>query len=895
MCDKRSAAFVFASFVAGLICAAWLHVPTLLDPIPEPYFGLEFDAAVQPPAVPRRASPARPPQRLAFGPAAAPITTRIESQALPMSGADQPGVVEHAAATAAQPELEPAAPQGVQPEAETGAAAAVAPPEEAARRRVPTDALKALVDRVRQARAPDATPELQPVEAVPAPTAMPPPAPVPERVPADAPALDPPAAADDESSGDAPAPRPAGRRFGLLMDRRGNQQPPTAGETKPDKPLFGGRLLDRVRGDGGRGLGIAARPAVESAAEQPAASKQPPAGRWPQPVRLFEQLEHLAHLARAGGEPAAGVGAWAADTVRCLHEVCAESAADTPDPNRLAPLLAASRAGGVAAETAPTTELATLSRRAALAVGRRAATWQAAAGVWAELAASAGAPAGADLGPSLVAGQRNAEVVALLQALERYESTQGAADAHAVRAVLAPLVAGPLQAAPALVQAVTDHYLAPNLRIAIHRDFVARVVPDKTVTSGRMEDFILGRPVRGTNTVEQSLAVAFVPGKGEIRCELQVSGAVSSRTVTDGGIADIHAQGTANFTVRKPIIVSSRGLSFGTALGAASNSARLAGIDTPFDAVPLMGGMMHKAVVSRYEESRTEAAREVNEKIIVRACRQVDREAEPKFKEMAERLRERLWMPMVDLGLEPTPVQLETSESLATVRLRLAGAGQLAAHTPRARVPEAAILSVQVHESTLNNGCQRLELADRRMTVEELLRTVCQRLGLPPHVPPDLPEGVEIGFAADEPLRVECRDGLVRLRLAIDTLQSGRRAWHDIVAQVAYRPVSAGMQVRLERDGKVKLSGPGQRGQLEIGLRAIFGKIFPAERPVDLLPATLVAHPRLADLESIQASASDGWFSLALAPRVESPAIAPAPPPAAPRRQAIGFPRPRRR
>jgi len=107
MCDKRSAAFVFASFVAGLICAAWLHVPTLLDPIPEPYFGLEFDAAVQPPAVPRRASPARPPQRLAFGPAAAPITTRIESQALPMSGADQPGVVEHAAATAAQPELEP--------------------------------------------------------------------------------------------------------------------------------------------------------------------------------------------------------------------------------------------------------------------------------------------------------------------------------------------------------------------------------------------------------------------------------------------------------------------------------------------------------------------------------------------------------------------------------------------------------------------------------------------------------------------------------------------------------------------------------------------------------------------------------------------------------------------
>ena len=48
----------------------------------------------------------------------------------------------------------------------------------------------------------------------------------------------------------------------------------------------------------------------------------------------------------------------------------------------------------------------------------------------------------------------------------------------------------------------------------------------------------------------------------------------------------------------------------------------------------------------------------------------------------------------------------------------------------------------------------------------------------------------EVAFAADEPLRIECRDGLVRLRVALGTLQSGCRAWHDIVAHVAYRPVT---------------------------------------------------------------------------------------------------------
>lgn len=889
MCDKRSAAFVFASFIAGLICTAWVHGPTLLEPVPEPYFGLDFDTVELPPSAPRPAAATRPPERLAFGPAAAPIAVRIEAQALPTSGDDQPGGVEQAAPTAAPGRAAVVPPTEFRPApaGENEAAADAAP--EAARRGVPTDALKALVDRVRQARAVAPSSPPIPQEPVPAPTAKPPPPPVPEAAPAELPPVDQPAAAADVGRGESPAPRPAGRRFGLLLDRRGDQHPEGDGDERHERPLFGGRLLERVRSE--TGLGSAARGSGVGS-DRPAGA-EPPGVRWPQPQRLFEQLEQLERLARAGGEPAAVVAGWAGDTARSLRVVADTAGPGTVTPDSFAPLLAASHAGMTAAEAAPTLELATLSRRAAIAVGRRAAAWQAAAGVCGEFLAGVAHP-GTDVGPSLEAGQKVAEVVGLLQALERYEMTQAAADAGAVQAVLRPLAAMPLRTGPALVQAVTDHYLAPNVRVAIHRDFVARVLPEKTVTSGRMEDFVLGRAVRGTNTVEQTLGVGFIPSRSEIRCELQVSGAVSSRTVTDGGIADIHSQGTANFVVRKPVVVSARGMAFGTALGSASNTARLAGIDTPFDGVPFMGGMMHKAVVSRYEESRNEAAREVNEKIIVRACRQVDQEAEPKLKEMAERLREKVWMPMVELGLEPTPVQLETTEALATVRLRLAAPGQLAAHTPRSRVPEAAILSLQVHESTLNNGCERLDLAGRRMSVEELLRTVCVRLGLTPHLPPDLPEGVEVAFADVEPMRVECRDGLVRLRLALDTLQSGRRAWHDIVAQVAYRPVSAGMQVRLEREGKVKLSGTGQRGQLEIALRTIFGKIFPAERPVDLLPATLVGNPRLADVEAIQAAATDGWFSLALAPRVESPAVAPQPP-APPRRQAIGIPRPRRR
>ncbi|MFM8292443.1 MAG: hypothetical protein ACKOC4_12200, partial [Planctomycetia bacterium] len=276
---------------------------------------------------------------------------------------------------------------------------------------------------------------------------------------------------------------------------------------------------------------------------------------------------------------------------------------------------------------------------------------------------------------------------------------------------------------------------------------------------------------------------------------------------------------------------------------------------------PLMGSIVQRIVRNQHDESKQQATREVNEKIIARACREVDQQAEPKFTEMAERMRERIWNPMVLLGLEPTPVALESTATLATVRLRLAAATQLAAHTPRPRAPAESLLGVQVHESTLNNGCERMELAGRRFALEELIRTVCLRIGIEPRIPDDLPEGVSVAFAATQPVRLEFRDGLVRLKLAIDAIESGRRSWYDVVAEVAYQPTSSGPQIFLERAGQVHLA---DRKGLEIPLRTIFAKIFPKERPITLLPAAVVKNPRLADLRAVQLVSTDGWFALAL-------------------------------
>jgi hypothetical protein len=166
----------------------------------------------------------------------------------------------------------------------------------------------------------------------------------------------------------------------------------------------------------------------------------------------------------------------------------------------------------------------------------------------------------------------------------------------------------------------------------------------------------------------------------------------------------------------------------------------------------------------------------------------------------------------------------------------------------------------------VNNACGRLGLAGRKLGLAEVTRHVCEQLGLPPTIPDELPPGVEVTFAAADPVRVECRDGLVHVHIALDALESGRRNnWYDIVAHVAYRPTTAGLQVRLEREGPVQLSGPGQKGRMEFALRTIFGKMFPKERPVTLVPEKLVANPRFAGVQAVQAVTADGWLAIALA------------------------------
>ncbi len=875
--------------MAGLLCAAAVSAAIQGDGVDRPFFGLEDPAsneAVVSAPPPAAAAPARsahqpvaekpavgdlarlaealattPPERLALEGAAAPQAAFLVAQAVPRPQAPLTPAIAAASAPAQPvvPDL-PAEPVAADPGYVTVEGEAAPPPA--------SEPLKALVARMHRRQPADqqpATPQAaagrqqdvaaQPAAAAPLPGAE---------------WTDP----DSVNWADAPDRQPSAADGGRLRDRlvdRLNGQP-----SHREGPLGNGRLLERLWSER-RGLRAEADETAPSEAVAPLDDPSTSTRQWPRPEKLHEQLDRLDAAAARG--TAGDVAAWCRTARGQLDAVLAASGPHDADaPALLLALSDAVAQGMAAADRTADPVVATDTRRAALAVARRVAVWRSAAAVAAEAGAPARPPGGGDMGDLLAGTAAARDTMRLLAALEAFESAPRGATAGAVRDSLAAVSAAPAAAARGVARAVQDHYLAPNVRVAVHQEFVSRLLPESTVTTGPLQDFVLGRKVRGTRTVEQSTEVRFVPDTSSIRMELLINGEVASRTVTEAGPVAIHSRGAASFVVRKPIALSASGLAFSAAVGTASNESQLANIETSFDGVPIMGSLVRTIARSQHDESRAEATREVNGRIISRACREVDSQAEPRFAEMAERVRERIWEPLVGLGLEPTPAALETTATQATVRLRLAGDGQLAAHTPRPRAPDEALLSLQVHDSSVNNATDRLGLAGHTMSLEALITLICERLGIPPRIPDDLPEGVSITFAAEAPLHVECRDGLVHLRVALDALESGRRNWYDIVARVAYRPSGSGAQVVLEREGPVQLGGPGHQGRMEIALRTVFGKVFAKDRPVKILPDTIAMHPRLTDARAVQATCAEGWFALALATTAQAEAVVTPPP-----------------
>lgn len=456
----------------------------------------------------------------------------------------------------------------------------------------------------------------------------------------------------------------------------------------------------------------------------------------------------------------------------------------------------------------------------------------------------------------------------VLNAVEDYERQDLTAESTAVADLYQQIRWSPDKRLAELGDTINNYYRNANVRVALSAELVNRFLPKEARQAEYVMDNIQGAHVEGNSEASTRLRLVLLPDRLRWRVGLEANGEVATDTQSTKGPATFYQNGVSHYRVRKMLLVDRRGVRMFNAEAEVSANNNLLDFETSYDSIPILGSFARSIARDQYESAQGAARMEVEGKIRGRAVSRIDQAVAEQLKKGQENFKVKLLEPMRKLNLEPTAVDMETTQDRLIARYRLAGHEQLASHTPRPQAPGDSLLSVQVHESAMNNLANHLNLQGRRIELRELHKEVSSIFTTnPPPPPDDLPEDVFVTFMDSDPVRVDCEDGRVRLTIRIKMLEHGRSKWQNFTVRGYYAPYSDQLEANLARDGVIELIGERLRIGDQIALRGIFSRVLSRNRTLSLMNKQIALSPEIRDLQVTQLVIHDGWVGVALGPK----------------------------
>lgn len=465
------------------------------------------------------------------------------------------------------------------------------------------------------------------------------------------------------------------------------------------------------------------------------------------------------------------------------------------------------------------------------------------------------------------------DLLALATSLENYETDKG--NAHAIAAAeMYDLLRWSSEAETSdLANAINSYYRNANVRVAISAELVNRLLPKEMRTAEPVQDTIQGASVQGQSETSTRLRLVLLPDRFRWRLGLEAKGEVASSTASTSGPATFYQDGAASYRARKLLTVDRKSIQLHDAEAEAAARTRLNVFETDYDGIPLFNALARMIARNQYDQKTPAATLEVENKIVNRAAGTLDQQVAERIEKAKEEIENKLMAQLKKLRLDPTAVDLETTQDRLIARYRLAGREQLSAHTPRPQAPGDSLLSVQIHETAFNNALEHLNLTGRRIELRELFQEMTTRFGdqkIP--VPDDLPEGVFVTFAEHDAVRIDCQDGRLRIRINLKELAitNNHKTFKNLIVTGYYKPHPDQLDANLARDGIIELGGNRLGAGERIMLAGIFEKVLSRNRKLNLVNERISKSPELKDQQVTQFVIHDGWIGIALGPKLPS-------------------------
>lgn len=351
------------------------------------------------------------------------------------------------------------------------------------------------------------------------------------------------------------------------------------------------------------------------------------------------------------------------------------------------------------------------------------------------------------IGDKELPGQYRELLEELAKHLETYWETPSPEEASAIAMGIEWLQSA--GQAKELVQAIHAQLAHPNMYAQVSRELVAAAVARMVDEIQPVEDCILEVAIRGTGHARGQATAELVPNAERAQINIVFNGTVHSNTIgfAERGVR-VYSTGLTHLLTRKPVFLEPERIW-------AMPSAGDAQTQTNIDNIEAQRRLVERIARRRARQQQPLADAIAAQHAAQRANAQADAQGNPQVVQADQRYQTQVRQPLDERNIYPQRLHYyTTSDAVHAVGLE-AGSADLGASTTPPPVAQPLDLTMQMHESMINNMIESL-FGGAVMTEQRFQENLTELLGsLPDRFKSDKEgEPWTITFAQHQPISV---------------------------------------------------------------------------------------------------------------------------------------------
>ena len=448
-----------------------------------------------------------------------------------------------------------------------------------------------------------------------------------------------------------------------------------------------------------------------------------------------------------------------------------------------------------------------------------------------------------------------------------------------------------------------EQYYSDNLRTFISEPLMQELVYERRTDSGQICETVMGAQVYGNQVTNTVVTVDLVPSPREALMAVKLRGDTHANTVGVKCQIKVYTQGFSQFlAVKHAHFDGFRFQPYPAEIGVSVNTNPY-DADTPVSCLPLFGNCVDNMVLNQAIARKGDAEAMARQRVADRVVPELNKGINEGLAEANDELTNNIYRRLRNNNLYPVGMHTSTTDTHFLSRTLIRNRVELGASTAPTLFNEPTGLNLHVHESLLNNIADRMNLAGRTMTDEDVRREIerfvfeltGREISLE-DAPMDSDEqgeekqnqeqenaGPPDRFVFDKltPLRFQIRNNEVQMTLRTALIRSNGEEIpaHDIMIPLQFELEGEDLLIKKGRLAVNRADGQGNPAQNLVMGKKISDAI-PDGRRSRLIPLKLQEDKTLT-LRIERIKALNGWASLWAHPtKAEEPAATQKAPPA---------------